>query len=168
MSKGKVILVRGVSGAGKSTHVGDLYAKYVSDNVTATGFTACSADSFFYKNGEYLFDASLLGEAHSKCFSKFMSCMRNGEKVIVVDNTFIRMWELENYYKAALSAGYVVEVHEIQIKTIDELRICINRNVHKVPGSAVSRMAVDFESVSHLSMPGEFDVIQIPFKGGVK
>lgn len=164
----KVVIVRGISGSGKSTHVGDLYAKYVHENVTATGFIICSSDSFFIKDGEYVFDPTLLGESHSKCFGKFMTALRSDENVIVVDNTFIRMWELDNYYKAALSNGYSVEVHEIQVKTIDELRVCIARNVHKVPGNVVARMAVDFESASHLQMPGQFDVIQIPFNGGAK
>lgn len=156
----KVVLVRGPSGCGKSTHVKGMAAHYVG---LGYDVAVCSADDFFVvrvpvvRNGvasqetvlEYRFDPVRLGEAHAVCFGKFLDCVQEdvggGDRLVIVDNTFIHKWEMRNYIKAANFADCVVEVHEFRVETITQLRLCVARNVHRVPADIVARMAMEFE-----------------------
>lgn len=167
--RGKVILLRGISGSGKSTHVDHLRHKYQRDTGTGMDFFVCSADKYFMRTvpteggtttrQEYVFDPYKLPQAHSACFSEFVEAMKAGTKVIVVDNTFIHHWEFKGYLKTAEMAGYDLEVHEIRVDTIEQLKVCIKRNVHRVPAEAVTKMAVEFEPMSD----SRYIVINIPF-----
>ncbi|MCC7522691.1 AAA family ATPase [Candidatus Uhrbacteria bacterium] len=96
----RVTVLRGISGAGKSTWV----------KQHAADARIVSADRFFIVDGEYRFDPSKLQENHGKCFRAFMDAIRSGEPHIVVDNTNIEAWEYSPYVIAAEAFGYVVEL----------------------------------------------------------
>ena len=132
----KVYLIRGPSGAGKSTFVKTIHREFV----------ICSADNFFMVAGEYKFDANLLSRAHNQCMKDFLNALSDQQDVIVVDNTFTKIWELDNYVRAARLRGYDVEIVELEVKTVDEIRLCAKRNVHQVPLAVVARMAAEFET----------------------
>jgi len=140
----RVILVRGISGSGKSTLVGKLKeaCAVATDNIRV-----CSSDNFFIVNGEYKFDATKLAQAHSQCFSFFLHALDCKMDVVFVDNTFVRNWELENYIQAARLRGYEILIYEVRVNTVQEMRICAERNVHNVPREVIARMAMDFEDV---------------------
>lgn len=164
MSKGLVILVRGIPGCGKSTHVEALRKKYEKDTGDGPDFVVCSADKFFIRtvpcfqgvdgsdhDGErevYQFDPTKLAQAHVYCMSEFLDAIHAGTKVIVVDNTFIRMWEMKNYVKMANYLDYDVDYHEIRVKTIEQLKVCAARNIHKVPAEVIAKMAMEFEPMN--------------------
>lgn len=161
MEKNKVIIIRGVSGSGKSTHVEELRKQYdrpIRNRNEAPRFAVVSADSFFTKTTwvypagsppiprtEYLFDPFKLGLAHATCFYDFSIALKNHTKVVVVDNTNIHLWEFKNYLMLANSNGYEVDVHEIRVTTIEELKLCVARNAHKVPMESIVRSAMEFE-----------------------
>lgn len=138
----KVIIIRGPSGVGKST-----YAKTINYDVK------CSADNFFMEKNprtglvEYMFNPMRLGEVHSKCMQLFLRSMQEEKETIVVDNTFIHAWEFQPYVEAAKLAGYSIEVVNFKPETINDIRLCIKRNVHKVPAEVVAKMCVEFEEV---------------------
>lgn len=171
-SKGLVILVRGIPGSGKSHHVEELRAKH--DKV-ANDFVACSADKFFMqrvpvvRDGvmtqetrmEYNFDPSKIAQAHVSCMAEFIDALTAGTKVIVVDNTFIHLWEMKNYVKLANFAEYDVDYHEVRVKTAEELKVCVARNLHKVPANVIFRMASEFEPMDERCV----NVWKIPFGG---
>ena len=154
----KVVLVRGPSGCGKSTYIRQLLNARGMELVESI---VCSADDFFITRTpvvnvdgsvrqetvlEYRFDPMKLGEAHAWCFGKFMDAIyTDGYSMVVVDNTFIHMWEMKNYFKAARRACCDLEVHEFRVETIAQLRLCVARNVHRVPADVVARMAMEFE-----------------------
>ena len=50
-SRGLVILVRGIPGSGKSTHVETLRRQYEKDTGCGPDFCVCSADKFFMMDG---------------------------------------------------------------------------------------------------------------------
>lgn len=155
----KMIIVRGPSGAGKGTYIKNVIAK------TYDQVVVCSADDYFNRTVEagavkpedvvvdnrgdyavvYDFDVGKLPQAHQRCMNQCLQAIRAGEEVIVVDNTFTRRWEWVNYEAIAMIAGYKVEIVEIVPRTIEELRICANRNLHRVPESVVASMAMRFE-----------------------
>jgi len=93
-------LVRGVSGAGKST-----FAKTL-------GGVHFEADMFFInKEGEYQFDFSKLKDAHKWCQNSVEEVMKGWGNVlpankVVVSNTFTQEWEMEPYFELAKKYGY--------------------------------------------------------------
>ncbi len=64
-----VYILRGVPGSGKSTRAA-LFA--------GTSGIIHSTDSYFYKNGEYLYDPSKLGEYHDKNYEAFCISLSKG------------------------------------------------------------------------------------------
>ena len=93
----KLILLRGLPGAGKST-----LAK------TFEGARHFEADIFFLdENGNYNFDATKLREAHEWCRNNVDNTMSFGIDV-VVSNTFTQKWEMDAYYELAKKHNYVV------------------------------------------------------------
>lgn len=158
MNYNTVLIMRGVSGSGKDT--------WIKENVDNA--RVCSADNFFLKkcgfsvsdkafmgpNGqmvEYVFDVGRLPEAHSWCMGEFLKAVYEHVPAIVVNNTHTRCWEWENYARIALIAGYDVEVVTLACTTLDQVRICRDRNVHDVPASVIAGAAVRFEDTSRCS-----------------
>ena len=131
----RVIIMRGIPGSGKSHYVRENYPDAV----------VCSADEFFMVDGEYQFDPTRIGQAHSFCLAKFIDAVKRGVPEIVVDNTNVHQWEFVNYKAIANLGNYEIEIVDVRVDTIDQLRTCIERNSHGVPADIVSRMAVEME-----------------------
>jgi len=135
----KVVILRGISGSGKSTYASKHYPNAV----------VCSADNFFQEGRYYNFDVTKLAEAHNECMSRFITLVSKGEtqgiSCVVVDNTNIHRWEYENYAKLAAAFKCEVEIVEFVPQTIEAVKRCIRRNVHRVPAEIIARMAVEFE-----------------------
>jgi predicted kinase len=84
----KVLILRGVPGAGKST-----YAK------TIPGATIVSADDYFMKSdGTYAYNRDLIQKAHEFCFREFLAAAEADKPTIIVDNTNVQAWEISPYY----------------------------------------------------------------------
>lgn len=65
-------LIRGIPGSGKSTFAQQLLAAEVVDSVF-------EADHYFYDvDGRYVFDASKIGEAHSRCQKATINVLNRG------------------------------------------------------------------------------------------
>ena len=127
-----LILVRGVSGAGKNT-LGALIA-----GVGSWKFPVLAADDYFMVDGEYKFDGSKLKDAHADCQARAEVCMESDHSRVIVANTFTREWEMQAYFDLAEKYGY--RVHSIVVE---------NRhggvNEHGVPEEAVQGMRDRFE-----------------------
>jgi len=146
--------MRGVPGAGKSTQT-----KKLADSQGFEQLHVVSADDFFVRRvdkpspitgrnnsfREYDFDPKLLPWAHSSCMKGFMELINLGVPAIAVDNTNIHRWQYANYEIAAKQNGYEVEIVEVMPETVEELRLCGKRNVHRVPPEVVAKQAMLFE-----------------------
>lgn len=121
-----LIILRGVSGCGKST-VADYIKEITNPNIETLHY---EADMFFYdEKGQYSFDASQLPSAHKWCRDSVMVAMDANIGQIIVSNTFTTEWELKHYLELAEEYGYnafslVVEnrhgnkdIHDVPEKT---------------------------------------------------
>jgi predicted ABC-type ATPase len=127
----RLILVRGMSGTGKST-----FAK-------TFGVLHVEADMFFMQDGKYKWSGDRVPHAHKWCYDSVLNAMSHKIDV-VVSNTFTQVWEMEKYIISATSNGYDVVIYR-----------CIRDygNVHSVPEEAIQRMRERFESIE-----GEIEV----------
>jgi len=129
MENKDLILLRGVSGSGKTTfgHI-----------IGGMNYQVLAADDFFMADGEYKFDGSKLKDAHAHCQSRAEHRMECGDYKVIVANTFTREWEMKAYYDLAEKYGY--RVYSIVVE---------NRhggvNEHGVPEEAVQGMRDRFE-----------------------
>jgi predicted kinase len=123
----KVILLRGISGAGKSTYTSKHFP----------GAVVCSADQYFISpDGNYKFDPEKLGSAHGSCKRKFKKALEANDPLIVVDNTNTTLWEMQPYIQLAAAHGYDVDVIRLEVSP----ELAASRNLHGVPPEAIKKM----------------------------
>lgn len=126
--KPTLYLIRGVSGAGKST-----FAETLAKAVIGLHF---EADMFFMQNGEYKFDANRLEYAHQWCqgmTKKYLEHKIN----IVVSNTSTTEREVKVYQDIAkeCNANFVSLIVENRNGTM---------SVHNVPEGVLQRQRSRF------------------------
>ena len=143
---GKMIVMRGVSGSGKSTRAKELVQEFLDTNPEAQ-VIVCSADQFFVnrESGEYEFDQKKLQQAHSYCRTRAETAMELGVELVVIDNTNTRKWEYEGYVKLASDFGYEAEVEMVGQLDESNLKVYANRNKHGVDLEVVRAQAKRFE-----------------------
>jgi predicted kinase len=134
-----VIILQGVPGSGKSTFC-DKLADFVGNPVTED-VQVCSADHFFVnKNGDYVFNKHLLGQAHAQCFYDFQYWVaKTGSKrplYIVIDNTNTTHKEIIKYVDEANSYGWDTVTITFNI----DVEKAAKRNIHGVPLERVKEM----------------------------
>lgn len=117
-----VLILRGVSGSGKTTFAETLSAL----NPDAVGI--CCADDFFTDAaGNYNFDPKLLGHAHRQCQERFEYLLENSDvSLIIVANTNTKPSDFAFYVNAAKGRAIVTTI-------VLENRHG-NSDVHGVPG----------------------------------
>ena len=132
VEKGRhVVVLRGVSGAGKST-----VASFLS-NALEGQVTTVSADYYFTSlDVTYKFDPTKLGAAHAQCLDQFVSEVvhEEGENhCIIVDNTNTTVAECAPYMALASAYGW-----RPLLLTIDTpAEVAAARNVHGVAAGVV-------------------------------
>jgi predicted kinase len=122
----KVIILRGISGAGKSTYCATLKGRV---EVVSANKYFISADDKVYR-----FDPSRLNEAHAYCMREYLfycSGGAEGEEIdyLVVDNTNSTPTEIAPYILVA--AAYNLKVEVVQINCDPE--VAFSRCIHAVP-----------------------------------
>jgi predicted ABC-type ATPase len=117
-----LVLVRGVSGSGKSTFATHLAAKL--------GHVVHSTDDFFMQDGAYRFDGSKLGTAHKWTQNNVDKDLEAGKNAVVA-NTFTQHWEMAPYLESAKKHGAKVHVFNT---------VFPGKNVHGVPEAGIKRM----------------------------
>lgn len=118
-----VIIVRGVSGAGKTT-----FADIVSEPKVV-----CTADDYFEQDGKYNFDPTKLSDAHKQSMNKFEKALINPSiKNIVVANTNVKPSDYQYYVDKANEARAKI-IYVVLEKRHD------NPNVHNVPDYVLQR-----------------------------
>ena len=133
-NQGELILLRGLPGSGKST-----LAKVILQNRLGDEPEVLSADDFFMNNnGDYIFDATKLKEAHNYCQFRCSERMRQQKSKIVVANTFTQEWEMKPYFDMAERYNY--RVHTVVVENRHG-----GNNIHNVPDDKLAAMQDRFE-----------------------
>jgi predicted kinase len=130
----KVIIMRGVSGSGKST-----YARNFSNAAILSSDDYWTRDGGDYKEN---FNVEKLGAAHAWNLRRYIDCLvfesktRSDENdiTIVIDNTNTIVAELAPYYAVAQAFQVPVEIITLMV----DPKIALARNVHGVPLNAHS------------------------------
>lgn len=130
----KLILIRGLPGAGKSTLAKELVAECEEEIVHLEG------DQYFQVGDQYFYDASWVKQAHQRCFRLTEAALNRGLHVIVA-NTFTRVWEMSGYFAMA--------DHNLMIDV--EVLHCTSNygSVHDVPQDVMKRMQKRWEPYEH-------------------
>jgi len=117
-------LIRGLPGSGKSTRAKEM----VDANPMTT--VHVEADMWFVEDGEYKFDPTELGKAHTWCQNITKYHLLDGKNVVVA-NTFTMIKEMQSYIDFANSKGIKLEI----ITCTGDYG-----SIHDVPGHAIERM----------------------------
>ena len=133
-----LILVRGVSGAGKST-IADMMDWLGHETVSF------STDDMFMVDGNYEFDPSLLGENHDAVVQKVRDVMIARYEVripetIIVHNTFTEEWEMKPYFELAEEFNW--RVHTIIVENRHG-----SKSIHYVPDDVIKAQKERFEVI---------------------
>lgn len=133
-----VLILRSVSGAGKSTYAN--YLKSLFDKDYERDCVICCADDYFIdKTGKYSFEPSLLTYAHEHCKGKFISALENKTNLIIVANTNASEKEFDFYIDKAKSAGYVVFCMVVENRNN-------TKNIHGVSEQVLERQQARIEN----------------------
>lgn len=122
----QIILFRGLPGSGKSSLAESLCQE------------VWSADMYFERHGEYMFDATQLKDAHQWCQAHVEKSMHDGCKLIGVANTFTQEWEMDAYFNLAKKYGYRISTIIVENRHGGE-------NVHGVPTDKIEQMEDRFQ-----------------------
>jgi len=96
-----MIIMRGMPGSGKSTIVRKLKELYPEAS-------SCSADDYFLQCGSYVFDRTKLKDAHQFSQAKAEELCRNLTRLVIIDNTNVKRWEMTPYFRTAANHRYTV------------------------------------------------------------
>lgn len=137
----EMVLVRGISGCGKTTFGRSLLE---SGNPREHSFFA--ADDFFVdEDGNYNFNPRKLPYAHEWCREQAQDSMKERLSTkIVVHNTFTQRWEMEPYLQLADEYGYRVTVVSLYDGGCSDEEL-VSRNQHGVDITGISNMRKRWE-----------------------
>jgi predicted ABC-type ATPase len=127
MKSKQILILKGVSGSGKSSLANLLCSQRV-------GWTICEADLFFYdKQGNYNFDPAKLGSAHKFCQNQFVDYLNEPSvETIIVSNTNCDPKDMKFYEDQAAKRNIRVTYLVIE-------RRHNNVNSHGVPEATLDR-----------------------------
>lgn len=127
----KLILIRGIPGAGKTTHAQKLFD---ADKI----FVWTETDDYWIRpDRHYDFNVHRIKEAHTWCLHNTRGWMeRSNNMDIAVANTFTQLWEMQKFIDLAEELEYDLEVHRLDGGF---------ENTHSVPEETIKKMTDRFE-----------------------
>ena len=136
--KQKILTIRGLTGSGKSS-----WLRHNSDEHNIDRWI--SADDYFINhNGNYIFEAGLLPNAHANCQQRTRSDLELGFKTIGIHNTFSCRWEMEPYILLAKEFNAEFQVIDLFDGGCTDKEL-FERNVHDVPLETIVAMRARWE-----------------------
>lgn len=138
--------MRGLPGSGKS-----YLAKKIAQSAEMRGKKVgiFSTDDFFTiitKSGkeEYKFDIKKLQEYHRRNRNRVRNAMKENYDIVIVDNTNVRVWEMQPYAKMASKAGYNIEMLEPQTEWRWNINECVKKCTKNIPYITLVKMEKEY------------------------
>jgi len=161
-------LMRGVSGSGKSTAINFILYHVAKADISVV----CSADHYYLQpDGTYIFDPTVLGEAHAACQQKARYAMSLGIRTVIIDNTNTTRQEAKPYAQLCVRFGYRMVVVEPGTPWRFDVDVLTQRNQHNVPREAIQKM-VDrwqtFDTIEQLLGERDYAPSRLPPRGGLR
>jgi predicted kinase len=128
------LIYAGLPGSGKSTLIrGQPDPK-----------TVVSADDYWVNDaGKYVFVAKDLPKAHDACLRRYLEALQRGDRLVVVDNTNLTVWQIAPYYRLAEVFGYRPQI----IKVYCDPYVALARNTHDVPVERFFEMVRQYQEL---------------------
>ncbi|XP_069647483.1 NEDD4-binding protein 2 isoform X4 [Haliaeetus albicilla] len=104
-----------------------------------------STDDYFYKHGQYHYDADCLGEAHDWNRKRAKEAFEMRISPIIIDNTNIQAWEMKPYVALAQQFKYKVMFREPDTWWKFKPKELERRNIHGVSKEKIKRMLERYE-----------------------
>lgn len=143
LSPMQVLIVSGLPGSGKSKLAQELLERYGKATGLAeawycgdSGIILSTDDYFVGSDGQYRYISDEIGQAHRRCQAEFARELDRQRPLIIVDNTNLTSWEVENYYIPAKNKGYAVKVIRVLCDPAD----AFFRQRHAVPDTIFEEM----------------------------
>lgn len=118
----KLIVIRGISGSGKS-----YLAKQLKDALPSEA-VICEADAFMGPK----FNANRLNDCHRKCQELAQNSLQKG-KIAIVSNTSSTQDEVDTYKLIALDQHVNIKIMEPLTSWKYDIDKCMRMSTHKVP-----------------------------------
>jgi predicted kinase len=138
MNKAKeLIIVRGVPGSGKSSHVKGV----IQRDYKGIGFVF-STDDFFIIDSKYRFLPKYLPIAHEWNLQRAKIAMNSGQSPVVIDNTNMQCWEAKPYVQIGLELGYTIIITQPKTQwwLNRDIQTCAKKNTHGVSDIVIQNM----------------------------
>ena len=133
----KLIILRGMPTLSKLAK-----AKELIEN--AGGGFLCGADMYFEdKSGEFRFDVKQVVYSYEWCRRHVALALDSGYPLVVVNNPFVKQWEVDKYKRLAKNLGAKVEVITDHSSLIADPTP--EQNFRTIPKETWDRMLKDFE-----------------------
>lgn len=138
LCKGGVLVLVGLPGSGKTALANELSELHPNTRVL-------SSDDYFIRDGEYKFNPAKLGEAHDRCWRRYINTFQmsgiffHTGGLAIVDNTNTSPFELAPYVRYA--AGLKIPVLTLFVKRAFEL--CLRDQKHGVSLETMQRKSRD-------------------------
>ena len=136
-----VVIMRGLPGSGKS-HLCSDCQENLND---PSGTTIISADDFFTEGSSYQFNPVTAFKAHQQCITKFLVALREGKRLLLLDNTNSQQWEYTIYCYLCEVLGIHCHILEIPCPSPSMGERFRNRNQHNVTAPVFTRMLQRWE-----------------------
>jgi predicted kinase len=139
---GKLILLRGPSGTGKSTIAREIHGRESNHQAKICHF---ESDQFFVdeETGTYRFNIAKLSAAHRWNQLQVERAMLHQSPIVIVSNTFIAHWEMERYLE--LAEEYHYDRQLIRTPGPWDADTLFRRNKHNVPMDVLKRHISGFQ-----------------------
>lgn len=142
-----LVCMRGAPGSGKSYLARAIVDRTMNGNYADHIFTT---DDYFVdaRTKQYRFDRGRLSEAHDRNQAKVARRAADGWSPIVVDNTSMKVWEMQPYFREAVKHGYLIRILEPNTPWRIAVGKLAQRNSHGVDQEQIARMLTNYEPAS--------------------
>lgn len=156
----KIYIMRGISGAGKSTIAYDLSKKYGGIILSADAEILSIGNGDYSKGYSYVSDdgRTAISIAHARVFGKFRDLVVY-EPCIIIDNTNLNRSSIKRFVETALISGYDednIEIVDIGLNGLTAEQLA-ERNSHNVNIDTINKMITSYNSAGKIEVKTIFE-----------